>query len=287
MLGLVALAVLGAAPGPWGEFGIAGSGSYGSGGGLTSYSGMGLLTLSGFLHHRLHDDDSPLSLQPYLQRASSLGGEVSASGFSTDGQGLPEPYHGTTFAGSVSLDAYTGPVLTLFASAEFARVTTGGGFVAGSVYLLPRATFGPGLRFGDTRLTLGYEYAPTIKDGTYDGRGFGELYLRITTVFGGRLYVSALGEVILSGGLGLLELAVFPSTTFGLGASMRFAQGAIYFDSRQVFRQWEPAFSLTWWVTPRGALGIGYRFTHSEPVDGGGTPFDTHQFSLAFAFRLE
>jgi hypothetical protein len=152
---------------------------------------------------------------------------------------------------------------------------------------LPRATFGPGLRFGDTRLTLGYEYAPMIKDGTYDGRGFGELYLRITTVFAGRVYVSALGEVILSGGVGLLKLAVFPTTTLGLGASMRFAQGAIYFDSRQIFRQWEPAFSWTWWVTPRGGLGIEYRFTHSQPVDGGGTSFDTHRISLGFALRLE
>lgn len=202
---------------PTGDLQIGGAGSYGTGQGRTSASGLGTVSLSAFLHHRLLDDDAPLSLQPYLQRTGSVQASVLASGFSTDGPGLSEPYHGTTFGGSLSVDAYTGQVLTLSAAASFYRATTGGAYPGfpGSESLLPRAEFAPGIRVGDTRVSLGYRYAPTITDGSYDGRGFGELFLRFTTVAARRVYLSVLGELILSGGRGRLDVECSPPACWG------------------------------------------------------------------------
>src|SRR5262245_57757290 len=76
MLRILLLAALGANPGTWGEAQVSGAGSYGSGtSSLTTYTGLGSASISAFVHHRLRDDDAPLSLQPYLQRT----GAVSAS----------------------------------------------------------------------------------------------------------------------------------------------------------------------------------------------------------------
>jgi len=289
MLRAVALVVLGASAGPWGELRIAGAGTFGSGSGLTSNSGAGSLTLEGYLHHRLLDDEAPLSLQPYLQRAGSIEASFAASGFSTDAPGFAEPFHGTSFGGELSVDAYTGQVLTLYGSASFSRDKTGGGFAGfpGSEYLLPRVTFGPGLRFGDTRITVGYTWAPTIQDGTYDGRGFGEAYLRITSVLARRFFLTLLGEIILSGGLGSIDVALFPWRTFGFTAGFEFAQGAIFYDTRRVYRRWQASGGLNWWITPRAGLGLEYRFIHTEALEGPASPFDTHRISLAFGLRLD
>ncbi|HET6981422.1 MAG TPA: hypothetical protein VFI53_04735, partial [Myxococcaceae bacterium] len=79
MLGTVALLLLGASStGAWGEFQLSAAGSHTtSAGSLSSWGGSGSLFLSGFLHHRLFDDDDPLSLQPYLQRTGSIEGTLS------------------------------------------------------------------------------------------------------------------------------------------------------------------------------------------------------------------
>ncbi len=79
---------------------------------------------------------------------------------------------------------------------------------------------------------------------------------------------------------------MFPSRVLGLGASFEFAQGAIYYDTRSVYRQWQPSASVSWWVTSSAGLALEYRFIHSEPVDGPGIPFDTHRIALALGFRL-
>jgi hypothetical protein len=84
MLQMLLLAALGADPGAWGQAEVAGAGSYGSGPSIQTYSGLASASISAFLHHRLRDDDDPLSLQPYLQRAGIIGGSLSISGSSTE-----------------------------------------------------------------------------------------------------------------------------------------------------------------------------------------------------------
>ena len=288
MLGILVLAALGADPGPWGEAQLSGAGAYGSGTSGHTETGFGSASIVAFVHHRLRDDDAPLSLQPYLQRAGAFGGSFSFSGFSTESPNYQEPYHGTTSGGMLSADAYPGEIFALWASASFFRSQAGGGYFGnpGTEWLLPRAEIGPGVRIDDTRVTVGYTYAPTITDGSYDGRGLGQLYLRITTVIARRLYLSALGELILSGGRARLELGVFPSRVLGLGAAVEYSEGAIYFDSRDVYRQWQPSASLSWWITRWLDLGLEYRFLHTEEVHGRGTSVDTHRGSLTIGFRL-
>jgi hypothetical protein len=127
MLHMVLLVALGADPGAWGEAQVSGAGSYGSGPSIQIYSGLGSASISAFLHHRLRDDDAPLSLQPYLQRTGSIGGPFSVSGSSTESPNYPQPYKGTTIGGEFSLDAYPGEMFTLWASASFFRSQTSGG----------------------------------------------------------------------------------------------------------------------------------------------------------------
>lgn len=288
MLHMLLLAALGADPGAWGEAQVGGAGSYGSGPSIQTYSGLGSASISAFLHHRLRDDDAPLSLQPYLQRAGAIGGSFSVSGSSTESPNYLQPYKGTTIGGEFSLDAYPGEMFTLWASASFFRSQTSGGYPQSPSIelLLPRAEIGPGVRIDATRVTVGYTYAPTIINGTYDGRGLGQLYLRITTVIVRRFYLSALGELILSGGRARLDLEVFPWRALGLGATVEYAEGAIYSDSHEVYRQWQPSASVSWWLSRWFGLGLEYRFTHVEAVHQPGVPLDIHRGALTLAFRL-
>ena len=288
MIRILLLAALGADPGPWGEAQVSGAGSYGSGNTTRTYAGVGSVSISSFLH-RLRDDETPLSLQPYLQRAGALTGSFSLSGFSTESPGFQAPYQGVNLGGKVSLDAYPGELFTLWTAASFAYAHAQGADLAntGTEWLLPRVELGPGVRIDDTRVTVGYIYAPTITDGSYDGRGWGQLYVRITTVIARRLYLSALGELILSGGRGRLDLAVFPSRVLGVGAAFEYADGALHYDSRAVYRQWESSASLSWWLAWWLALGMEYRFTHTELVRGIGTSVGTHRGTLGLTFRLD
>ena len=102
-----------------------------------------------------------------------------------------------------------------------------------------------------------------------------------------RLYLSALGELILSGGRGRLEVAGFPSRVLGVGAAIEYAEGALYYDSRAVYRRWEPSESLSWWIAWWLGLGVEYRFTHTELVHGIGTSVSTHRGTLGLTFRLD
>ena len=290
MLGTVALLLLGASStGAWGEFQLSVTGSHTtSAGNVSSWGGSGSLFLSGFLHHRLIDDDAPLSLQAYLQRTGSVEGTLSLNGFSTDAPGYVEPFHGVTLGGSFAVDAYPTEVLTLWASAAFFGSKTGGGYGgSGTEYLLPRLELAPGLRFGDTRASVGYTWAPTVANGTYDGRGLGELFLRITSVIGRRVSLSLLGALILSGARGSVSLAVFPTGRLGLGAGFEYAEGAIYFDSRAVYRQWQAWGTLSLWPGRTWALGLEYRFAHTVQPSIIAIPLDTHRVALSVAVRLD
>jgi len=291
MLQTLMVLALGASPGPWGDLQLGGVGSYGAGNALQEYTAGASVSFSGFLHHPLAEDDAPLSLQPYLQRAGAIEGSFSYDHDVTDRAELSGPYRVDTVGGGVSLDAYPGELFSLWVSASFFHVQDGGGNTGwqSTVWLLPRVEIGPGVRIDATRLTLGYTYAPTITDGSYDNRGLGQLYLRITTVLAERVNLSVLGELVLSGGRASLELGAFPSRSFGLNGTFQYAEGAIYYWSHLVFREWQGSAGLSWWMTPTVNLGLEYRFIHSEDAAGDPSGLDTvntHRVALTFRFRL-
>jgi len=242
MLQTLMILALGAPPGPWGEFQLGGAGSYGTGIGLEEATGAASVALSGFLHHRLVEDDAPLSLQPYLQRAGAIEGSFSYDHFVTDRVELSGPYRIDTVGGAVSLDAYPGGLFSLWISASFFHVQDGGG-------------------------NNGWQ----------------------SIVFAERVYLSLLGELILSGGRGSLEVSVFPARSVGLHAALEYAEGAIYYWGHDVFRQWQPTAGLSWWITPSVGLRLEYRFIHSELVDDdppGLNTINTHRVALTFRSRL-
>lgn len=208
-----------------------------------------------------------------------MTGSFAVGGLSTESPGFQAPYQSVNVGGTISLDAYLGELFTVWTSVSFAYAHAQGADSTknGVERLLPRVELGPGVRLDDTRLTLGYTYAPTITDGSYDGRGLGQLSVRVSTVIARRLSLSALGELILSGGRARLELAVFPSRVLGLGAAFEYAEGALHYDSRAPYRQWEPSASVSWWITWWLGLGLEYRFTHTELVRGIGTSVGTHR----------
>ena len=70
-----------------------------------------------------------------------------------------------------------------------------------------------------------------------------------------RVYLSVLGELILSGGRASLKLGVFPSRSVAISGTLEYAEGAIYYDTRDVYRRWQPSAGLSWWITPGFELG--------------------------------
>lgn len=246
-------------------------------------AGLGITMLPG----RVVDDDTPLSLQPYLQRASAVGMAFSATGFSTQGTGpVAGTFSGNTLVAGLDGDAYLGGLFTLRASAALGRSGTLGAR-APSEYWLPRASLAPGLRFGDARFELGYRYAPTIANGKYDGRGWGELFLRATHVAARSVRLVVEGDLILHGASAGVTLNLYPVPTFQIGGSLSYAEGAIYFDTDRVYRRWRPGVDISWWFTRRSRIELEYTFEHTAPVNPDvGLPVDGHRLTLGLLVRF-
>ena len=59
---------------------------------------------------------------------------------------------------------------------------------------------------------------------------------------------------------------MYPSRSVAISGTLEYAEGAIYYDTRDVYRRWQPSAGLSWWITPGFELGLEYRFIRSEQV---------------------
>jgi len=254
--------------------------------GRTSRNGTGRLSMTWY-SERLFDDGSPLSLQPFLQKVSAFGAELSGGGFSTSDPGWPSSYTGDWFAAAASVDHYLDRTFAIAAAASVERSETSGPVAAAfnPTYVLPRISAGPGLRFGDTRFDVGYRYAPVIRDGEWDSRGWGRVYAGVDSVIARTLLLSLDASTLPSGARAAAGFNFYYTPRFQLGASFSFERGQIYFDEERVYTRLSPQADTSWWFTPRLRALASYRFLHTTS-DAGTVAIDEHRFTAALAVRL-
>jgi hypothetical protein len=255
--------------------------------GQTSGNGNGGISMTWY-GQRLADDGAPLSMQPFLQRASLV--EVFASGgaFSTSVPGASRNYTGVGLSAGAAVGHYLNNMFGLTASASLQRSsTTGPGFFSEPDYVTPSLSVGTTLRFGDTAIGLSGRYAPVFADGTL-------LHTRTATMFGLSVE-SALARVISleldtrtlpSGGSAAGSITFHYTPRLGFSGSLAFARGQIFVDSTTIFWQLAPHVDVSYWLTSRVRVLAGYTHVHTE----GDSPFQTtdeHHANLSLSWRIE
>jgi hypothetical protein len=127
--------------------------------------GSGYFSIVVYPQRALVDDDAPLTLQPFLQRLTSVGFDASVGGSQNYGTGVV----GSTFieaTASAFADVYVTRHLILDATFGFERLASSSVVIngvtapGGSIYQLP-ITAGIGGRFADTRIDLAWTVTPT------------------------------------------------------------------------------------------------------------------------------
>ena len=238
---------------------------------------------------RLVDDGSPLSLQPFLQRVSTLGAELSGGGFSTSDPGWPRSYTADWVSAAAAVDQYLDRKFAIAATASVERFETSGP-VAGALnptYVLPVISAGPGLRLRDTRIDVGYRYAPVVRDGDWDSRGWGRVYAAVDSLIARTVLLSIDTSTLPSGARASAGFNYYYTPRFQLGGSFSVESGRIYFNDEGVHTRLSPQAETSWWFTPRLRALASYRFVHTTGDPGNATfAIDEHRITAALSVRL-
>jgi hypothetical protein len=220
------------------------------------------------------DDEHPLSLQPFLQRASTLTFEAGAahrSNLVLDDVG--------TLSGRLNL--YLTPLFALTAEANGALFSSSG---IGGHELNPSGSLGAGLRLLDElRIDLAYELAPSVMglvgqaQDTVFFHGFGTLSASLFWVLGERASID-LGGRALDRGAGLSGgVSVYFGKMIVGHAGGDYVHGAIYVDSGLVVSRFSANAELTAWFTPTLGAAIRYQPTWTTDIFVGNRGFPPPQ----------
>src|SRR5256885_1983450 len=262
-LALAAAAAAGAqsGDGAYGMFSTSLEGATWSTLGRTSRSGAAELSMTWYAE-RIVDDGAPISLLPYLQRASTIHLSAAGAGFTTTDPGWPSGFDGNTLTATASVNRYLEHWLAMTASASIARSATTGPFptTPSPSYVLPRASMGAALRWRDMRIDAGYRWAPTIRDGNYDARGWGRAFLGVESAVERALFLDLQTTTLPSGAEVQGSFNYYYTPRFQLGGSLAFSRGQIYFNETGIYSRIVPGGDLSWWFTPRLRALAAYGF---------------------------
>ena len=226
------------------------------------------------------DDATPIALQPYLQRASTLS--LRAAGAYLDSQ------ERLTGALDVLADLYLSDYLVLTATAGATELTSPRtrSLPAGSKILVTpfRAAAGVAFRLGDLRIDVGYRYAPAastvpafdlfqrLPEGA-PLRGGGGAVLGLRAVLVERIDVRLGMEVSFAGDVyGEFRCDYYPSRRMGLlwgidfqhgpsvlyDASTNFGPMPLPRESPEIWDRFGARFGLSWWWTRRVGITGSY-----------------------------
>jgi len=224
----------------------------------------------------LQDDGAPLTLQPFLQRLSTVSVTIGAGG---NGSSDSNRYG----LGTVAADIYLRPWFILGASLAFRldgdstvteiygtnplnpfmQIPLGSVLVTSAVsQVVPRLDLG--LRFGDVRIDLAY--APDLEwmGPSMVGTKLLRVYLDLRAVFA-RRYDLALGARALDGGGGgRVYLAGYVTDRLGLFASVDAQHGAIYNNTSANFDAASANAGVSYWFTRRVGGSASYQLNWSH-----------------------
>jgi hypothetical protein len=243
------------------------------------------------------DDDAPRSLQPFLQRASSIFFTMNVSGFVTQlspvsSFGASATRSDTQFGPGVGVDIYVTPLFAL---------TGGLGYSYDALHddlaMLDQhahgffARGGFGFRVKDARFDVQYAFQALDVDGAWAPLRWGTLTGTAFIVIDRRAALKFWGEALESGGGGGLEVDYYPLQSLGLFAGAYGARGKLYNDDTMVnrFRAWA---GFSYWFTARVRAGLEYEFLLNDvplqTVMGNTFGYDEYQHGcvLDLVFRI-
>jgi hypothetical protein len=236
----------------------------------------GGLGATAYLRRPLVDDETPLALQPYLQRLDTVGFSLGFSSFHGDNDRSGYERATWSAAAGVSTRLYLGGLLiggsfsyshTAEDQENAAQVGFPGG-VRDSFHLL-RPGIELGLRSGAFQLTAAYAFDATYRDGNFQYRGWGNAALTAEWVSlraGWPLYLRLKGYTVDSGGGGFAELELFPSARLGFFLEGYFERGTPYLDSRNPFQNYGGTFGCGWWMSRSAELTISTTVSGEDPL---------------------
>jgi hypothetical protein len=235
----------------------------------------------------LRDDDSPYSIQGYMQRESTFSLSLNGGRFDTanpyGGPDQTEWYTGL----EADFDAYAKRWLAVFggASYEYSDLHNGGAARTSHSFA---GHLGVGFRVRTTRLDLSAGESGARTAGAFSSWR-GNLSLSATTVLGRRVSLHAAGTLVAGGGQGSFSAEVFPSKRAGVFAS-GFAARTEPYTNPVVVTRYGGNVGFAGWFDSTTALVARYALTYeTAPATPQVTPgYDelTHTFQLEAYVRF-
>lgn len=258
----------------------------------TSTSGnaaSGSLSVTRFLAP-LVDDDAPRSLQPFLQRASSIYIGVGGGGFVTRNPNAGQDRTDTNFDANAGLDIYLSRYFAVTGELSYGFDVLHDVGVDQDSHLFSGSA-GFGLRFGDVLFDASYTFTADDVDGSFAPIRWGSATITAFCVFDRRFTLNIWGTALQDGGEGGLELGYYVTQDFGAFLGGLGARGQLYSEDVLVNRYSGMA-GLSYWVGPRTRLAAYYTFVvNDEPtqfvdeIEYGSTQVE-HTLELELVARL-
>jgi hypothetical protein len=235
--------------------------------GVPYASGNQLTGTLGVTHYLqpLVDDGAPRSLEPYLQRTSTLSFSASAGAWGTS-QTNPTAFNfGDTYGGaSAGFNVYATPVLAFTGSFAYGYDVAHADMTPDQASHSFTGTGGIGLRFGDTRIDGVYAFSARDTEGTFSPLRWGTATLSVTTVIGRRFYMYGWGQALQSGGGGGLTLELHPHRDLDLYIEGYGKRGEIFSNDAVIADRFGADGGIGYWVAPSVRLQAEYDFAYTE-----------------------
>ncbi|HEY4120503.1 MAG TPA: hypothetical protein VGM56_21710 [Byssovorax sp.] len=167
----------------------------------TSTHGQGVLEVTRFVAPVV-DDDAPRTLQPFLQRASTVSVSVNAGGFFTRLPGNEGAETDVNVAASAFADVYVTRFLALTAGFSYryddVQLPLGDTILVGETHVVSPSA-GVGVRIGDARIDLSYAASIFASGGGSGDGDWGTIALGAEVALRRKLYLHAVASAFHAG----------------------------------------------------------------------------------------
>jgi hypothetical protein len=202
----------------------------------------------------LRDDETPFSLQPFMQRESTLSLSVDIGRSQLADQSVYFYPTGFVAITGANVDAYLNQWFAVIASASYAYNELGGD-VSQTVHVFSTGA-GVGFRYRNTRLDLSAGEQVSRTSGAFGPRQ-GNVSLSAVTVIKRRLSLDASGTLFDGGAHGFFEAGLYPSKWTGVIVSASATRSDL--DARQ----YTGSVGFSCWFDARSGLLAEYTLIHA------------------------